>query len=167
MREGWLDGGSCEPMALAAFHKLTVHAAELNEYRRPAARVVSGDGIGARARGDRPGDHYNAREPWGDILCPYGWKLFHATAGAVYWCRPGKSLSGISASTGFCKGPDGNDLLYVFSTSAAPFEAEASYSKFAAYALLNHRGDYAAAARALMHAGYGVSRRVRVKGVGA
>ena len=165
MREGWLDGGSCEPMALAAFHKLTVHAAELNEYRRPAARVVTGERAAVPARGDRPGDHFNARVPWGDILCPYGWKLFHATAGAVYWCRPGKSLSGISASTGFCKGPDGNDLLYVFSTSAAPFEAEASYSKFAAYAILNHRGDFPAATRALARAGYGSRLFSLVKGV--
>src|SRR5262249_42289775 len=39
--------------------------------------------------------------------------------------------------------------FYVFSTNAYPFEHETSYSKFAAYALLNHNGDYKAAARAI------------------
>jgi putative DNA primase/helicase len=78
----------------------------------------------------------------------------------------------VSASTGHCKGPSGRDLLYVFSTSAIPFEAEVSYSRFAAYALLNHRGEFAAATKALTNAGYGISRdewqrrrsRVRIGG---
>jgi hypothetical protein len=40
----------------------------------------------------------------------------------------------------------GHDRLYVF-TSSTPFEPEKSYSKFAAYVVLNHGGDFAAAAR--------------------
>jgi hypothetical protein len=35
LRPGWLDGGPFEPVPLADFHTLTVHAAELNEYVRP------------------------------------------------------------------------------------------------------------------------------------
>ena len=66
--------------------------------------------------------------------------------------------AGVSASTGHCKGPSGNDLFYVFSTSATPFEAEMSYSRFAAYAVLNHRGDFGAATKALANAGYGIGR---------
>lgn len=148
------------------FHTLTVYAAALNEYVRPAAREV----VGARSRppagGDRPGDQFNARAGWGDILAPHGWRVYRATGGATYWTRPGKP-AGISASTGFCRAESGRDLLYVFSTSAAPFDAETSYSRFAAYALLNHRGDYPAATRALALTGYGRPREggARRKGV--
>ncbi len=39
--------------------------------------------------------------------------------------------------------------------SAAPFEHEKAYTKFAAYALLNHKGDFAAAAKDLAAKGYG------------
>jgi len=37
----------------------------------------------------------------------------------------------------------------VFSSSAAPFEPDTSYGKFAAFALVEHEGDFSAAARAL------------------
>jgi hypothetical protein len=39
---------------------------------------------------------------------------------------------------------------------AAPFEAGKAYNKFGAFALLNHEGDFRAAAAALCEAGYGV-----------
>ena len=57
----------------------------------------------------------------------------------------------------------GHDTLIVF-TSSTEFEAwdgngpAPSYSKFAAYALLDHRGDYADAARGLADEGYGEER---------
>ncbi|MCI0701616.1 MAG: bifunctional DNA primase/polymerase [Planctomycetia bacterium] len=155
LRPGWLDGEPFEPMPLDVWHGLTVLAAELNEYSRPAAREVVGDRPASAATGDRPGDDFNQRIQWGDILTPHGWKVYRSTAGATYWCRPGKSPAGVSASTGFCRGLSGRDLLYVFSTSAAPFDAETCYSRFAAYALLNHHGDFKAATRALGVAGYG------------
>jgi hypothetical protein len=62
----------------------------------------------------------------------------------TYWRRPGKG-EGISATTNYA----GSGLLYVFSTNAAPFEADTAYSAFAAFAMLEHDGDYTAAARAL------------------
>lgn len=155
LRPGWLDGGQWEPMALDVWHGLTVLAADLNEYSRPAAREVVGDRHEQVATGDRPGDHFNVRVGWSDILTPHGWSAFRASGGTTYWSRPGKKPAGVSASTGFCKGSNGNDLMYLFSTSAVPFEAETSYSKFAVYALLNHHGDFRAATRALGQAGYG------------
>jgi len=163
LRVGWLDGHPGEPIPLDVFHSLTTSAAALNEYARPAAREVVGREPPAGASGDRPGDRFNARVGWADVLAPHGWTVFRASAAVTYWTRPGKS-AGVSASTGFCRGASGRDLLYVFSTSAAPFEAEMSYSRFAAYALLNHRGDYVAATRALALAGYGDHARRR-KGV--
>jgi putative DNA primase/helicase len=167
LRPGWLDGKPVEPIPLDVFHSLTTHAAELNEYRRPAPREVFGDRLRSTSavtaacrrpavsqESQRPGDQFNARAAWADILMPHGWKPFRSSDAAAYWTRPGKSPAGISASTGFCRGQSGTDLLYVFSTSATPFEPEHSYSRFAAYALLNHRGDFSAASRALSFAGY-------------
>src|SRR5207249_3530845 len=57
---------------------------------------------------------------------------------------------GVSATTNHA----GNDWLWVF-TSSTSFDANRSYDKFGAYAVLNHAGDLAAAARALSEQGYG------------
>lgn len=158
---GWLDGRAFEPVSLDVYHALTVHAADLNEYVRPAAREVVGDRA-VDATGDRPGDHFNTRVSWGDVLTPYGWRVFRTSGPVTYWTRPGKP-SGVSASTGHCRGPSGNDLFYCFSSSAAPFEPEVSYSRFAVYTLLAHHGDYQSATRALGRAGYGAPSRKAVR----
>jgi putative DNA primase/helicase len=167
VRVGWLDGRTVEPMDLHTFHALTVRAADLNEYVRPAPREVIGDYRRTSASdpvGDRPGDHFNIRVSWSDVLTPHEWRVYQSNEERTYWSRPGKNPPGVSASTGFCRGESGNDLLYVFSTSAGPFEAERSYSKFAAYTLLHHHGDFRLATRALAVAGYGPFRPVRRRG---
>lgn len=97
----------------------------------------------------RPGDLFNQLAKWEDILCPQGWMLTRIVDGAAQWRRPGKRGPGISATTNYA----GNDLLYVFST-ATIFEPERGYTKFAAYTLLEHGGDFAAAARTLIEEGY-------------
>jgi len=103
----------------------------------------------------RPGDDFNERADWlADILGPPGWELHHEAGGTLYVTRPGKSArEGHSATIGHSK--DGADRLYVFSAAAAPFEMETPYTKFGAYALLNHGGDHQAAARELGRTGYG------------
>lgn len=98
-----------------------------------------------RMQGQRPGDFYNRRVSWGEVLEPHGWRVLYAREGESYWQRPGKQGPGVSATTNY----QGSDLLYVFSTST-PFEAGRAYSKFAAYAILEHGGDCSAAARALV-----------------
>jgi len=95
------------------------------------------------SQGDRPGDLYNQRASWDEILTPHGWVAVYQRGEETYWRRPGKA-QGISATTNFA----GSDLLYVFSTSTV-FEPEHGYPKFRAYAVLNHGQDYRAAARAL------------------
>jgi putative DNA primase/helicase len=92
----------------------------------------------------RPGDLFNQSARWEDILCPHGWKLVRKMNDTGQWRRPGKRGPGISATTNYA----GNGLLYVFST-ATIFEPERGYTKFTAYALLEHGGDFAAAARSL------------------
>lgn len=92
----------------------------------------------------RPGDLFNARASWSELLAPHGWRLAHSCGDAAYWTRPGKR-SGISASTNY----DGRDILWVFTSSAPPFEPGRGYSKFHAFAALEHHGDFRAAAREL------------------
>ena len=95
----------------------------------------------------RPGDDFNRKATWDDVLVRHGWMCVQEQAGERFWRRPGKNRSH-SATTGFCNNGD-TDLLHVFSSNAAPFEPGKSYSKFAAYALLNHGGDFRAAAKEL------------------
>ncbi len=121
-------------------------ARTLDERPPPKPRESAGDG----ADGDRPGDDYNRRgTQWTGLLEPFGWVRVIEQNGTTYWRRPGKT-SGISATTNHA----GSDLLWVFSTSTE-FEAERSYDKFGAYAVLLHEGDLAAAAKALAAEGFG------------
>lgn len=102
----------------------------------------------------RPGDAFNALADWSEILKPHGWGWQGQGAeSGDHWCRPGKS-EGTSATTDF----GGSDLMYVFSSNADLFEADRAYTKFHAFALLNHAGDFRAAARALVRKGYGASQ---------
>ena len=96
-----------------------------------------------------PGDDYNLRTTWEELLLPLGWSVVYRKSEATIWRRPGKA-EGISATTNF----NGNDKFYVFSTSTQ-FEAETSYSKFAFYATIKHGGDFKAAANDLRNQGYG------------
>lgn len=100
------------------------------------------------SNGDRPGDLFNARATWEEVLAPHGWRRVYERGGVSYWRRPGKDR-GISASINF----QGSGLLYVWSTSTL-FESERGYSKFSAYTLLTHAGDFKKAAESLISAGY-------------
>jgi len=99
-----------------------------------------------RAPDTRPGDDFNERGDLRAVLRRHGWTL--AKAGEnEYWRRPGKT-SGSSATL-----KDG--VFYVFSSNAAPFEPNRPYSPFGVYALLEHGGNFVAAAAALRAAGFG------------
>ena len=77
--------------------------------------------------------------------------------------RPGKDGPGWSATTGRCRNEQSGELLYVFSGNASPFEPERAYSKFATYTLLDHNGDFKAAAKDLAEQGYGEQRQASAK----
>jgi hypothetical protein len=103
----------------------------------------------------RPGDDFNARADWSEILEPHGWKhVGKGGDGSDLWRRPGKKRSS-SATTNHA----GSDLLYVFSSNASPFTEQTGYTKLAAYALLNHDGNFTEAAKALARRGYGAPQR--------
>ena len=129
---------------------LLTAARSFNRFVKPNPAQVIFDSDYALQRGNRPGDEFNRVASWPDVLAPHGWEHSHYAGTTEYWTRPGK-VNGCSASTNH----DGMDVLYVFSTNAQPFEAGRGYTKFSAYALLNHHGDFRAAAAALAAEGYG------------
>ncbi|NJP42300.1 bifunctional DNA primase/polymerase [Actinacidiphila epipremni] len=100
--------------------------------------------------GLRPGDDFDARADWADILQPHGWTFVQQRGRTRYWRRPGKDR-GVSATTG--RAADA-DRLYVF-TTGTEFTAEVPYTKFGAHALLNFGGDHKRAAADLKRQGYG------------
>lgn len=111
--------------------------------------------------GSRPGDDFNARATWDDVLRPAGWTMLRRRGLTEYWQRPGKSRGeGWSATVNY----RGRDLLRVF-TSSTTFE-EKAYTKFAAYAVLNHNGNFSAAAADLASRGYGSHETTEKKEAG-
>jgi hypothetical protein len=135
-------------------------ARSFNEYVEPE-RTISYQAKDPQAiKGDRPGDLYNARMTWPELLEPHSWTIVHQRGEVTCWKRPGKQERGWSATSGY-----GKDLFYVFSTNAAPFKAEMAYDKFGAYALLDHQGDVTAAAKALYARGYRAEHIISANGV--
>jgi len=135
------------PTTTSEERELLLSAARaLNEYIEPK-RFISGN---SDASGNRPGDDFNARASWDEILEPHDWRKAGERGEGTDWRRPGKEI-GISATTNHA----GMDLFYNFSTNGHPFEAETGYTKFAAYTFLNHGGDFSAAAADLAEKGYG------------
>ena len=122
-------------------------ARSLDELLKREATDTGGD-TQSHTKGTRPGDLYNATATWNEVLRPQGWIQVYERNVTTYWRRPGKDR-GISATTNY----QDSNFLYVFSTSTV-FEAQRGYSKFAAYAVLNHSGNFGSAAAALAAAGY-------------
>lgn len=102
--------------------------------------------------GVTPGDDYNEKTSWPDILQPAGWTHIYTAGGTSYWRRPGKTDYGISATTGHST--DGVERLYVFTTST-DFPDNEPITKFGAYSILHHGGDFSAAASELGRKGFG------------
>jgi hypothetical protein len=106
--------------------------------------------------GRRVGDCYDLEGPeWPAILEPLGWRIVRRAGPVLYWCRPGKDGKEWSATTGMCRGKNGEDLLRVFTSSAHPLVAGKAYGKFRVHAIIHHNSDFAAAAKELAELGYG------------
>jgi putative DNA primase/helicase len=132
-----------------AFHNIlaTLHEQDPEQPHQdqldPLPRTTDIDGI-------TPGDDYENKTDWKDILEPAGWTLVTTRGRTRYWRRPGKNI-GFSATTGHA---EDRDRLFVW-TSSTEFEQETPYTKFGAYALLVHGGNHSDAASALRKAGHG------------
>jgi hypothetical protein len=104
----------------------------------PRARLVDGT---------RPGDDYDARGDFFGLLRKHGWTP--VGDGNTRWTRPGKT-NGVSATWNAVP-----DKFHVFSSNAAPLEAGTTYRPWHVFAILEHKGDFKAAAQALAAKGYG------------
>jgi putative DNA primase/helicase len=131
-------------------HELHRLCRSLDRYQRERS-VIGAIDQAAVTNGLRPDDDYNQRATWPEILEPLRWvPLYTARDGNQHWRRPGKELG-----TSVTVSDNGAGVFYCFSSSAAPFEPDTPYSKFGAVTVLEHGGDFKAAARALAKQGYG------------
>jgi hypothetical protein len=141
-------------------------ARSFDQNTKPVAETkVIGRGPGEG--GLRPGDDFEQQSTWHEILVGAKWTPVYTRGSATAWRRPGKKI-GISATTNYRD----SGLLYVFSSSTE-FDSEKSYTKFGAYAVLNHGGDFGTAAKSLRTQGYGsvaiargCSRQVQLRATG-
>lgn len=117
---------------------------------QPSATLAQRQAMGM---GMRPGDEFNEKADWDEPwFTDQGWTISHRFGQETFWVRPGKNpKDGHSATTGF---RNGNDCLYVFSTSAG-LPTETPLSKFMVYAIYHHGGDLSLAAKVLRQKGYG------------
>lgn len=137
---------------LSAAQSMNLVAEEhAEEQRAPKHDPVAGEEL-------RPGDDYNRRGDWRELLERHGWKVIRHRGDVTHWQRPGKDGKGISATTGHC-----GDKLYVFSSNAAPFTSGRTCSLYWAYTLLEHGGNFANASRQLRKDGYGSPRKKNAK----
>jgi hypothetical protein len=93
-------------------------------------------------------DRFSASTSWADILTPHGWSCDAGDrdADGAVWLHP--------THTSKCSATVKNGCLFVYSPNT-PFDVTQSgnpkgYTKFRAYAVLNHAGDMSAAARAIL-----------------
>lgn len=127
----------------------------------PTTRLAAGQGL-------LPGDDYNRRGDWRMLLEPHGAIFLGARGDREFLRRPGKPSHEPGHSAIVYTGHDGLRKLCVYSTNWYPFDFHQSgeknaYSLFRAFALLEHGGDFNAAARDLARRGYGdQSSQVRV-----
>lgn len=128
--------------------QLLTIARSLNQYTEEVTLPPLRDTIQTTSGGLSPFDDYDQRHNVVSLLTSHGWKVLFYSSGVAYLRRPGKN-SGISATWG--KVPD---RFYVFTTSTA-FVNEHIYKASAVYAMLEHNGDYNAAAKSLYEKGYG------------
>ena len=105
---------------------------------------------------NRPGDDFNGRgrDEVKSILARHGWHYIREDGTNEHWCRPGKDpRTGQTSATLYRNEP----LFHVFSSNAAPFVGGKTYNFFHVYAILEHAGDYSAAAKELAQRGFGAT----------
>ena len=130
----------CEPKPKPASLSQCLTLPAMSEHRRMLQDLY---GITIEPS-QRPGDRFNAVAQWPDILEPHGWSIESVRGETIYWQKPHSTGSEHHATTNH----KGSGLLYIFSTSVSVFEPNRGYSKFSAYALLNHQGDFKRASKA-------------------
>jgi len=105
----------------------------------PRPRSQQSTGLERTAISNKPGDKFNARANWADLLEPLGWSYYYQN----HWTRPGKKYA-VSASI-----LDAGFYVHSSDPATAPFVSGRTYTLFGAYAAIHHGGDHSAAAREL------------------
>lgn len=101
--------------------------------------------------GSSVADDFTASTTWADILEPHGWRCIdpHGDDDGARWLHP--------AATSACSATVRHGCLFVYSDNT-PFEPTTAgdphgYTRFRAWAVLNHDGDLSAAARTFSSTG--------------
>lgn len=103
------------------------------------------------ASGTKPGDDFNKRVSWHDLLLDDGWQFIRKTGYGWILRRPGK-MRGEGSATLW----DSTGNLFIFSTEAPyPLQARRHYSKWAYFTYTRHNGDFTASAKYLSAKGFG------------
>lgn len=113
------------------------------------------------AGSSKPGDDYNSRlsvQEFVRMLEGEGWKVISTRGNHVHLNRPGAKHA---KKTDAVVVQD-KKLFVPYSSSVPDFESEKGYSPFRTYAILKHRGDFRAAAKALSDQGWGQRESVSV-----
>jgi putative DNA primase/helicase len=144
-----LSGGFDTIPVLSVEERNTLFALARRFDEMPKRELVDRAPTSGHRAGHRPGDAWAKQTSWKEILEPHGWAYIRTDKDITYWRRPGKNR-GVSAATGWSEA----DTLKVYSTSTV-FDADTTYTKFAAYCLLEHNSDWGAATKALVERGFG------------
>jgi P4 family phage/plasmid primase-like protien len=150
------DIPTLEPEALAMLFSIARAMDTTKQEEAYEPSKVYGDGLA----GERPGDVFNERADWRELLERGGATWLFRHGNRDHYLRPGKKERATGATTG--NGYDGKDLLRVHSTNWPGLEA-GSYSKFAYWTYTVHGGDWSKATKAAAEL-YGVKRKVSVPG---
>lgn len=155
-RFGWITT-PCESIPADVWAAWLQYSTEINEWSAPDFSGSAPERQVGPVSDDAPGTDFNRRGTWEETgLFDAGWKWVRKPAddrGLI--CRPGKD-EGVSASVGMVTSKEnGWPLFYCWSTSVGEFVSEKPYSRFAVFAILKHKGDFQAAAKALAQSGYG------------
>ncbi len=109
----------------------------------PPKTTAAKGSSGGTFSGPSIADQFSANTSWADILEPHGWESIAGDPDR--WLHP--------TATSSCSATIRNGCLFVYSPNT-PFDvteggSPKGYTRFRAYAVLNHDGDLSAAARAL------------------
>lgn len=136
-RGRWLDPGELRPIP----------------DEETAERVSPGTTVRDAAETDeRPGDRFERDADWCRDILP-DWKPVGTSGDNLLMHRPG-STNRFGATIS----QRGQGVLYVFTDAAPPLKPNTCYSKFGAYATLEHGGNFKAAAQALAER-YGMGKK--------
>ncbi len=129
--------------------------AAFDERVEPARPAPSSQPARERGIGEiRPGDDFNDRGDWTEILTSRGWTYAGMRGNQETWTRPGKNVrEGHSAALGHMGSPN----IYVWSG----MDEERSYSKFQFVAFADYDGDFAETTKRLAAEGYGTPLETR------